>query len=523
MIKPRITSNNRGHIHLILPLLAVALVAVIGGYVYMQASRAASITNADYLQSGITNKCLDDYRDGKTEGTKADSYVCNKTAAQQWTLNSEANGTVMIENANGSCLDNWQAKKTSGNPIKLYNCNPKDGAQLWTTTGTILKNPMTGMCIEDPNSSTTNGTALELYACNGGKDQTWAATKVPTGSTPAPTPTPTPNPTPTPTGGGAITAGDSKANCIALKGGTDGEVSLTNLAATEKATGLTYKCLETFANPVDNWTDWEAPWQFTNDPSKTTSGSWENWLATGHQMILGVDLIPQSAPGSSNGTSSTPSEWEADCAAGEYNGYATQLAKNLVSYGASGITIRLGIEANGSWEADYVGTTTTEMSNWAKCYDNEVSSMRSVAGTSFLFVWNPNICTLDLPLSDWYPGNKYVNIIGADAYDADCHDSSTVAKEGWQAYYTDSSSYPGAGFPSLSNIEAFAKANGKPMSFPEWGVTSTDDGTYVTDMGQMFNSDDFSFESYFDVGDDGIPQLGSSIPNATAAYTKEFK
>jgi len=525
--------NERGIAHLLLPLLVVALIAVIGGYIFLKGSPAATVgyTFKSGISTGKTNDCLDVWHDGSTLGTTVDLYTCNGTAAQQWNIN--ANGT--IEDANGQCLDNWKALKTNYNPIRTYTCSSTDGAQQWRLTGNTLYNPMTGKCVDDPGSSTTNGKPLELYTCNGGKNQTWVATKIGTASTPptitptplpgggTPAPTPAPTPTPTPTSGGVITAGDSKANCVALKGGTDGEVSLTNLAATEKATGVTYNCLETFANPVDNWNDWEAPWQFTNDPSKTASGSWENWLATGHQMILGVDLIPQSAPGSSNGTSSNPSEWETACAAGEYNSYATQLAKNLVSYGAGHIVIRLGIEANGSWEADYVGTATSEMSNWAKCYDNEVSSMQAVSGASFLFVWNPNVCTLDLPLSDWYPGNKYVNIIGIDAYDADCHDSSTVAKEGWQAYYTDSSSYPGAGFPSLSNIEAFAVANGKPLSFPEWGTTSTDDGTYVTDMGQMFKSDNFSFESYFDVGDDGIPQLGSSIPNSTAAYTKEFK
>jgi beta-mannanase len=244
-------------------------------------------------------------------------------------------------------------------------------------------------------------------------------------------------------------------------------------------------------------------------------------------MILGVDLIPQSAPGSSNGSSSSPLEWEQACAAGSYNTYATQLAKNLVSYGAGSIVIRLGIEANGSWEADYTGTTTQEQSAWAKCYDNEVSSMRAVSGAHFLFVWNPNICTQAFPLSSYYPGDSYVDIIGADAYDADCHYSSltTVSQEGWQAYYTDSASYPGAGFPSLANIQAFAVAHNKPMSFPEWGLSTPgpDDATYVTNMGQMFKNDNFAFESYFDPGNDGIAQLGSSIPNATATYTKSFK
>ena len=103
---------------------------------------------------------------------------------------------------------------------------------------------------------------------------------------------------------------------------------------------------------------------------------------------------------------------------------------NLVSYGAGNIVIRLGIEANGTWEADYVGTTNAEMSDWAKCYANEVTAMRAVPGTHFLFVWNPNICTADIPLSRWYPGNSYVDIIGADAYDGDCGTLKTVAQEG---------------------------------------------------------------------------------------------
>ena len=45
----------------------------------------------------------------------------------------------------------------------------------------------------------------------------------------------------------------------------------------------------------------------------------------------------------------------------------------------------------------------------------------------------------------------------------------------------------------------------------------------MTDMGKMFHTDDFSFESYFNTDDDGITPLGSSIPSATAAYTRVFR
>jgi beta-mannanase len=274
--------------------------------------------------------------------------------------------------------------------------------------------------------------------------------------------------------------------------------------------------VSTFANPMPTWAEWEAPWQ-----AKAAYG-WTRWLAasSAHQMIMSMDLIPQAVSNNSD-----PLTWEQACASGDYNQYATALAQDLASAGEGGIVIRLGTEANGTWEADYVGTSSTEMSDWAKCYANEVTAMRAVAGTNFLFIWNPNICAENIPLSMWYPGNSYVDIVGADAYDLDCETIKTVGQEGWNAYETDNatSSSSSPDFPSLANIEAFAVTNGKPLSFPEWGLSAGDDPAYVTDMVSYFHADDFSFESYTDNGHDGVAQLGSSAPEGTAAYAQAFK
>jgi hypothetical protein len=254
----------------------------------------------------------------------------------------------------------------------------------------------------------------------------------------------------------------------------------------------------------------------------TVSDGWDAWLAASpeHQVILGMDLIPQSVSDDSD-----PLAWEQPCASGEYDQYATTLAKNLVSSGAGNVVIRLGVEANGSWEADYVGTTSAEMSDWAKCFDNEVTVMRGVAGANFLFVWNPNSCTADLPINKWYPGNSYVNIIGIDVYDKDCETLKTVSQEGWIAYSTDSASGGATNpyFPSLANVEAFAAANGKSMSFPEWGLSNGDDAIYIAEIAHAFDSRDFAFETYFDVGGNGTIALGGKVPNATAAYMQAFK
>jgi len=316
----------------------------------------------------------------------------------------------------------------------------------------------------------------------------------------------------------SITAGDSKANCITLKL-QNGVLNQSTITAATNLTGITYNCVDTFANPVASWASWEEPWMFS-----TPSDGWRAWLAasSAHQVVMGLDLIPQSISNNNN-----PLSWEQQCAAGDFNQYAKTLAENLVSYGAGGIVIRLGLEANGTWEADFVGTTDAEMSAWSQCYDNEVTAMRAVPGTHFLFVWNPNVCTADLPLNKWYPGNSYVDIMGIDAYDLDCTTQKTVAQEGWTKYSTDSAANTPAdpNFPSLVNMEAFASAHGKPLSFPEWGLGDgrSDDTAYMSNIAQTFKDDDFAFEGYFDTGEDGIAQLGGTIPKATAAYSTAFK
>lgn len=317
---------------------------------------------------------------------------------------------------------------------------------------------------------------------------------------------------------GPITAGNSKAHCL-TPSFPSGVLNQSTITAATSLTGVTYNCISTFANPVSSWATWETPWMFS-DPSD----GWDAWLAasSAHQVVVGMDLIPQSVANNADQLT-----WEEACAGGSYNQYATALATNLVSYGAGNVIIRLGVEANGNWEADYVGSTAAEMSDWAKCFDNEVTAMRAVPGAHFLFVWNPNVCTDDLPLSDWYPGNSYVDIIGVDAYDKDCLTLSTVSSEGWGTYSTDSSGNTpnDPNFPSLNNIEAFAAAHGKPLSFPEWAIYAgtSDDADYVNQIAQMFKEDNFSYESYYDTGGSGMAMLGSDIPNATTAYAQAFK
>jgi uncharacterized membrane protein YgcG len=170
LLKKKSPITQSGFAHILLPAVIIVAIALLGGVVYTQVSKAATVANADYFQSGIAGKCMDDQYDGKTNYTKVQIYTCNQSAAQQWIVTS--NGT--IENANGACLDLDQAQDVNNTKLVMYSCNT-NAAQQWKTAGTTLVNPESGKCIDDPYSNTTNGTQLILYTCKGTINQMWSA------------------------------------------------------------------------------------------------------------------------------------------------------------------------------------------------------------------------------------------------------------------------------------------------------------------------------------------------------------
>jgi hypothetical protein len=117
--------------------------------------------------SGMSGKCLDDFGGSVTNGTKADIWDCDTTAAQNWTL---ANGTLQTQ---GACLDVVGSGSTAdGTLVDVWGCNG-GGNQQWSAQNGELVNPASGKCLDDPKLSTTNGTQLEIWDCNGGPNQLW--------------------------------------------------------------------------------------------------------------------------------------------------------------------------------------------------------------------------------------------------------------------------------------------------------------------------------------------------------------
>ena len=308
---------------------------------------------------------------------------------------------------------------------------------------------------------------------------------------------------------GLITAGPSRSECLEpnIPGGDIGLSYLESAVSSfDNITNSTVTCLLAYLNGAPTWSDWTNPWVSTPGYGYT---AWVAQAPQTRQLVLQVDLIPQSLSNVSN-----PLGWEQSCAAGNFNNYATELGQNLVAAGLQNTVIRLGAEMNGAWEADFVGNTTQEQNLWATCFANEVTGLRQATGENFLIDWNPNAFNQNIPYANFYPGNAYVNILGLDQYDVSGLSSGPVT---FAQLVTEPD--------GLNTFEAFAAAQGKPMSFPEWGLSTSpggDDPQYIDGIGSTVANNDFAFEAYFDAGSGSSMELGSSTPNSLVEFQKWF-
>ena len=149
-----------------------------------------------------------------------------------------------------------------------------------------------------------------------------------------------------------------------------------------------------------DWSHIENPWQLSN------------WKGNPYTMVWGIPMLPCGS--SSTQCQTNVSDYDL-VASGGANGYYKTLAKNLVASGFGTSYIRLGWEFNGSemgWavcNADGSG-----LASWAgdfvPAFRNIVTSMRSVSGANFKFVWNPlvssNVGCPGNNFEKFYPGDK---------------------------------------------------------------------------------------------------------------------
>lgn len=277
------------------------------------------------------------------------------------------------------------------------------------------------------------------------------------------------------------------------------------------AVGRPIQCALVFNDASPTWHGWETPWFDYTYPDMNWA-AWATARGTDRHLIITQSMFP---------TSETHAHWLTLGASGAFNGHARALARNLVATGLGSAVIRLGNEANGS-KYDYsIPDTASGDRKWVRFWDNIVSAMRSVPGAHFLFDWCVASGYRSIPLTSFYPGNRYVDIIGVDVYDSGLR-SQASGQARWSELYDEPD--------GVGAVAEFAAAHHKPISIPEWGLEPRqqprkgypggDDPAFVNGIAAAVKHDDVAFQSYFDADYEG-PQLFNS-PRALAAYRRHF-
>lgn len=231
------------------------------------------------------------------------------------------------------------------------------------------------------------------------------------------------------------------------------------------------------------------------------------WQPTQLPLTLGVPMLPRDRSGTL-----------AEGARGAYDAHFVQIAQALVANGMGSAVLRLGWEFNQGW---FAWAAAKDPEAWVAYWRRIVAAMRAVPGAAFRFDWNPAWGRGQIEPERVYPGDDVVDIIGLDVYNT-AWSQRTPAERWWIKVN---------GTYGLKWQRDFARAHGKPVSFPEWatgtrpdGGGAGDDAYFVEQMAAWIASSEIAYHGYWDYpARDYNGQLSDgSKPLAAAAFLASF-
>ncbi|WP_176741445.1 glycoside hydrolase family 26 protein [Streptomyces sp. LUP30] len=208
--------------------------------------------------------------------------------------------------------------------------------------------------------------------------------------------------------------------------------------------------------PGDRWHNIEGPPGFLD--------VWADWRLEedDRMLVLNVPMMERNEEGVSD---AEVRRLLRQGAAGEFDHHFRALARRLVALKVPDTVIVLGWEMNG---ITYTHRCGPDPEAWKKYWNRIVSTMRSVPGQKFKFDFTPTRGKDAVPWTRCYPGDDTVDILGMDSYDQPTglsFDEQVKEPYGLQAHVD------------------FAKAHGKPISYPEWGLfRNGDNAEYMRRM-----------------------------------------
>ncbi|WP_395570769.1 glycoside hydrolase family 26 protein [Streptomyces sp. BK79] len=187
-------------------------------------------------------------------------------------------------------------------------------------------------------------------------------------------------------------------------------------------------------------------------------------------------------------------------AAGRFDHHFRALAERLVELNVPDTVLVLGWEMNGT---TYTHRCGPDPEAWKTYWNRIVTTMRAVPGQKFRFDFTPSRGRDAVPWTECYPGDATVDIIGMDSYDQPrgmAFDEQVREPYGLQAHVD------------------FAKAHGKPISYPEWGLfRNGDNAEYMRRMLAWMDEHKPVYNTVTDYCPHGVWQCDDN-PRSTAVY-----
>ena len=291
------------------------------------------------------------------------------------------------------------------------------------------------------------------------------------------------------------------------------------------------------------------------------------WTAWSQQQSPAKNAIPVIGIGlasTASGSASLDQQYRA-FASGSYDDAITGVVAAWQQHGFATQYWRIGYEMNadnGGGSRSYAGQDAATEADWVAAFQHVATILRQAgnsSGTVVKIVWNPNVTNYDKTntLSALYPGDAYVDVIGADIYgdmwpydlydwsknDGTVDSSFTqwVADPANRTHYW---TYPEATQGSLDSsggrnlslqvLLDFAKAHGKPFAVPETGAGNSNGGHDVSDEGAFpqwlaqtlkASGDSIAFVNLWDSNADGnflFSTSDANKPNEAAAWARYF-
>ncbi|MBW1602191.1 hypothetical protein JJV70_08710 [Streptomyces sp. JJ66] len=243
--------------------------------------------------------------------------------------------------------------------------------------------------------------------------------------------------------------------------------------------------------PGDLWSNIEGRPAFLN--------AWAQWRRADadRMLVLNVPMLERNEAGVPDQEVRELLRAGAD---GAFDHHFRLLAERLVRMGVPETVIVLGWEMNGT---TYTHRCGPDPQAWKAYWRRIVTTMRSVPGAWFRFDFTPNRGRDAIPWPQCYPGDDVVDIIGLDSYD--------------QPPGEDFEDHINQPYGLRHHVE-FAKAHGKPISYPEWGLfRNGDNPAYMRGMLAWFAEHKPLYQTITDYCPHGVWQCDEN-PRAAAVY-----